>query len=75
MVWNMNDKTKAIMDERAFSRISINRIPQPTFFNFKEIAKEHCDDYGLTLKTLVDSFKEQRVINKILIEKLGEKDE
>lgn len=68
----MNDKTKAIMEERAFSRISINRIPQPTFFDFKELAKEHCDDYGLTLKTLVDSFKEQRVINRILIEKLGE---
>ena len=71
----MNDKTKAIVEERAFSRISINRIPQTTFFGFKEIAKEHCDDYGLTLKTLVDNYNEQRVINKILIEKLGEKNE
>jgi len=51
-------------------RISINRIPKQTKEEFVELANsEFCEDYGLTLKYVWDSFK----IGKLFVENLSYK--
>lgn len=80
----MNDRVKKHLDKKAeskelYANFFINRIPQHIFLDFKNLAKdEHCNDYGLTLKTLMDVYNEKKILFKLLedkIEELGGKDE
>lgn len=80
----MNERVKKHLEkEDLYPGFFINRIPQYVSLDFKKLARdEHCNDYGLTLKTLVDVYNEKKILFQLLKdkikelnEKLGEKDE
>lgn len=45
--------------------LMINRVPPKTFSQFKQISKDSCDDYGLTLKMLIDYWMDNKQNNLI----------
>jgi len=80
----VNERVKEHLEkENLYPGFFINRIPRHISLDFKRLAKdEHCNDYGLTLKTLVDVYNEKKMLFQLLKdkieelnEKLGETDE
>lgn len=41
-------------EKKLYTSLSISRLPVDTAKRFKELAIEFCDDYGMTLKALID---------------------
>lgn len=74
----MNEKNrehleKKVLDNSPYVGFFVNRVPQNVFLDFKKLAKnEHCNDYGLTLKTLVDVYNEKKILFKLLKDKINE---
>lgn len=46
----------------------MKRVPTETFNEFKELSKAFCQDYGMTLKALMDHYKEKKVLNDMVIQ-------
>jgi len=55
----MVDEIETIRDRIVrpkYPGITIGRVPQDTYDKFKLLSAEYCEDYGLTLKFLIDFY-------------------
>ena len=48
--------------------IYMKRVPTETYNDFREISKDFCYDYGMTLKALVDHFKNKMLLNDMVMQ-------
>lgn len=79
MVEEITEEEKTVVEQRLEAQrkiiphqgemfIYMKRVPTETFKDFRELSKDFCYDYGMTLKALVDHFKDKQQINEIVIQ-------
>ena len=66
------EEIEQIRDKIERHSLTMSRVPKKTKLKFQEIAVDFDDDYGMTLKMLIDHFDSQNFIQEVLAGKLLE---
>lgn len=67
-----NEEIEKLRNRVEKHSLTISRVPEKTKLKFKEIALDYCDDWGLTLKALIDHFISQNYLQELLAAKIIE---
>jgi hypothetical protein len=66
------EEIEQIRDKIERHSLTMSRVPKKTKLKFQEIAVDFDDDYGMTLKMLIDHFDSQNFIQEVIAGKLLE---